>query len=554
MAITREITYFNSYVVRKVPESGPDKATWPSLPWNPTGYPTFPLLAGTASSDIDYAWFAEEARIRGGYNNTQTELGVRAFITENDDGVSILGNGIIYSGLYNSNTGFNETNVFSIGQNIEKQLDPRYGDIRKLYSSDTNIVIFQEDKVHQALIDKDALYTGDGNAAVTSQQLVLGQLVPYSGEYGISDNPESFAYKGYRLYFTDKNRGAVMRLSRDGLTEISEYGLRDFFRDNLSSLDNLFKQTNLLEFTVTSPIGGTAVTSFDLVGVRDTNVADLELGMQQQGVFYESNGLYITNISSIDTVNNTATIAVNKPVDTSGVGEPSFYFFKFVKDKVVGGYDNYLDKYVLSIQPANSSTYHTISFNDGNNGWTSFWDYKPEFIETLNNVYYTCHDGQLWQHYDELTSDRGSFYGTFVKSSIEFVFNPSTSTSKVFKTINYEGSNGWEVNSIIGDVDSVQANGSSYNDSSAFIYSYDEGLYVENGITYRAGFNKKENKYMCNIINNSTARPDEVIFGDQISGIKGYYVTVTMQNDDTTDAGGLKRLFAVSSEHVLSAN
>ena len=130
-------------------------------------------------------------------------MGVRAFITENDDDVSILGNGIIYSGLYNSNTGFNETNVFSIGQNIEKQLDPRYGDIRKLYSSDTNIVIFQEDKVHQALIDKDALYTGDGNAAVTSQQLVLGQLVPYSGEYGISDNPESFAYKGYRLYFTD---------------------------------------------------------------------------------------------------------------------------------------------------------------------------------------------------------------------------------------------------------------------------------------------------------------------------------------------------------------
>ena len=141
-----------------------------------------------------------------------------------------------------------------------------------------------------------------------------------------------------------------------------------------------------------------------------------------------------------------------------------------------------------------------------------------------------------------------------MKSSIEFVFNPNASTSKVFKTINYEGSNGWEVNSIIGDIDSVQANGSSYNDSSAFIYSYDEGSYVENGITYRAGFNKKENKYMCNIINNSTARPDEVIFGDQISGIKGYYVTVTMQNDDTTDTGGLKRLFAVSSEHVLSVN
>ena len=63
-----------------------------------------------------------------------------------------------------------------------------------------------------------------------------------------------------------------------------------------------------------------------------------------------------------------------------------------------------------------------------------------------------------------------------------------------------------------------------------------------------------ENKYVCNIINNSTVRPDEIIFGDQISGIKGYYTTVIIQNDGTTDAGGLKTLFAVSSNYVPSSN
>jgi len=41
---------------------------------------------------------------------------------------------------------------------------------------------------------------------------------------------------GYRKYFTDAEKGSVMRLSRDGLTEISNYGMYDFFRDNLTGI------------------------------------------------------------------------------------------------------------------------------------------------------------------------------------------------------------------------------------------------------------------------------------------------------------------------------
>ena len=91
------------------------------------------------------------------------------------------------------------------------------------------------------MIDKDAIYTADGNPALTATQLVIGQINQYSGEYGISDNPESFAFKGYRMYFSDKNRGAIMRLSRDGLTEISAYGMRDYFRDTLANISEQFQ-------------------------------------------------------------------------------------------------------------------------------------------------------------------------------------------------------------------------------------------------------------------------------------------------------------------------
>ena len=109
--------------------------------------------------------------------------------------------------------------------------------IQKLYAEDTNLIIFQEDKVSRALIDKDAIYSAEGNASITSTNLVIGQIIPYKGEYGISTDPFSFAIYGYRKYFTVRKRNCVLRLSLDGMTEISSYGMHDFFRDNLGAVN-----------------------------------------------------------------------------------------------------------------------------------------------------------------------------------------------------------------------------------------------------------------------------------------------------------------------------
>jgi len=84
------------------------------------------------------------------------------------------------------------------------------------------------------------------------------------------------------------------------------------------------------------------------------------------------------------------------------------------------------------------------------------------------------------------------------------------------------------------------------------IYSYDEGAYVEDNIQYRAGFDRKQNKYYA-VIPNNTPNPaaGEVIYGNSMMGIKGYFATVTMKTDNTTNRGGPKALFAVSSEFIM---
>ena len=64
-------------------------------------------------------------------------------------------------------------------------------------------------------------------------------------------------------------------------------------------------------------------------------------------------------------------------------------------------------------------------------------------------------------------------------------------------------------------------------------------------------FKVKENKYFANLINNTISQPGEVLWGQDASGIKGFFATVQMSVDNTL--GGKKELFAVSTNYVESS-
>jgi len=374
----------------------------------------------------------------------------------------------------NSRTGINQTNQFSVAEEITRSVDPISGSIQKLFAEDTNLLIFQERKVNNSLIDKDAIFTAEGAGLTTTGTMVIGQTTPISGEWGIATNPESFAKYGYMKYFVDANRGAVLRLAGGQITEISNYGMIDFFRDQLG-----------------------AVTS---------------------------------------------------------------------TGAVLGAYDLHNKVYTLSIQPTNrydNSSFKTLVYDETSKGWTSFFDYKPETMFSSRGNFFstksTNNTSLVFEHYSS-SVNRNNFYGVDNVSSIQFIFNPSPNIMKTFKTINYEGTNGWEVTAFLSDEtgsDAVGGNWINHVDTIVEgaganqyrkIYSYDEGAYQENGINYRAGFDRKQNKYMAVIPNNTTTpMPGEVVFGNSMTGIKAYYATVTMKTDATTDPGGLKELFAVGS-------
>jgi hypothetical protein len=201
-----------------------------------------------------------------------------------------------------------------------------------------------------------------------------------------------------------------------------------------------------------------------------------------------------------------------------------------------------------------------LSFDETVLGFPSFFSYQPDQILSLQSNYYTFKDGSLYKHYDPDVS-RNNFYGAQYDSSITLVFNPSPSLSKVFKTVSYEGSNGWEVPRFDANRSFELKDTITYlvpNQPKPIgvekgVLSYTDGAYVGDfGYTYYAGFDKKEGKYVANLVNVSPATQGEIVFGEAMTGVKGYIATVTIKSDSTSRTGPME-LFAISSNYVESS-
>jgi len=562
MATVIEVKYFNSFWLKTVNSEGPSPPVGPvfpnGYPYN-TGAKALPLLGGGTLSDfpglgsdatstsLNINWFIEESRIRGGYNNTQVDLGVRAYIVEDVTEQQNRINSLIYSGIYNSRTGVNNTNQFSVGQDIVKSLNPANGSIQKLFAENTNMTIFQESKVSSALINKDAIYSAEGAPVQTTSNLVIGQIQPYLGEYGISTNPESFAYFGYQKYFTDKDRGVVLRLSRDGITEISQYGMIDYFRDNLAALNDNYLWSVTCGPTTESTVGDDKSI--------DVNGADLNTVLIGMAVIVD--GEFVAFVTKVTPSPLGGVVLIDRPA-TITAGQ-NVLFQSTAPSKALGAYDVHNKNYVLSLQVGAQYTddtltiptnYSTVAFDELINGWVGFFSYKPSQMFNIKSDFYSLQFANIWKHYSSLVNVC-SFYGTETASNITFIFNRDPSINKVFQTVNYEGDNGWFVDSFTSDPTGYDFSSNTwrtYNDQTQGVLSYVDGTYTDGGITYHSGFNRKENKYYANLINTSTAQPGEVVFGEDISGIKGRFATVKFSVDASTDPGNTKELWSVGTK------
>ena len=558
MGAVIEVKYFNTFILKKTNHE--DKPIWNGSLGIPQTLGGYPAVDGGSTSVFN--WAIEESRIRGGYNNTTVDFGVKAYLVEPDPNSSIRISSLIYSGIFNSTTGINQTNVFSVGEDITKTADPSNGSIQKLHSQDTNIVLFQEGKVSRALIDKDAIYSAEGGGAVTASNLVIGVIQPYAGEYGISKNPESFANYGYRIYFADKNNNAMLRLSRDGITEISAYGMRDYFRDEMNRIDT----NSSLGFIR----GGFDVHNDQYVVSTQTNPIVIP------------NGAFKT-LSFDERINGWTSFYSYKPDQIFSIRNN---FYSIAKDPSVGyglfkHYDpsvnrgnfynvNYLSTVtaIFNPSPSTSKNFNTVSY-EGSNGWKvkSFISDSTGSEEFPLGVYDLKNDSSdiVRSYYEgEYVSISGN--GTTASASVSSVvslevgFKGPITVGALVSGLGVIGGT-----TVVSFVLATRVLTLSQNMSVAnkTLLSFNADILRADYNTLlgttrppysrtHVGFDRKENKYVANLVNNSTANQGEVIWGNSMSGIKGFYASVTFSTDTTTQLGGDKQLFSIESNFVLN--
>lgn len=174
----------------------------------------------------------ESNRIRDDFNAPTMEWSPRVFTPVENYKQETVYAGVTYSGTYNYDSPSNNLNQFNLSLGNFKQLDKSFGSVQKIKSRDTDLVVLQQDKVSKVLFGKNLLSDSAGGGSISSIPEVLGTQVAYEGQFGISNNPESFAQWGDDMYFTDSQRGAVLRLNNQGLFDISTQGMKSFFNHN----------------------------------------------------------------------------------------------------------------------------------------------------------------------------------------------------------------------------------------------------------------------------------------------------------------------------------
>ena len=442
----------------------------------------------------------ESNRIEDDFNAPIVGKGVKASsILENGYSEEQRGAGLIYSGIFNSTSGVNELNQFIAGLKITKDLNPIYGTIQKLHARDTDLVVLMEDKIFKVQADKDSLFNADGNSNVTSTNNVLGQSIPFVGEFGISKNPESFYSFGFRAYFTDKARGTVLRLSRDGLTEIADKGMSYYFQNELKNAT------------------GALIGSYD----EDASSYNIAIGSSHTS-FKEISDGWNTTLSYIPE----AGISLNNDYYTFKNGN-LYEHSNQVRSNFYGVQDSTTVTPIFNDAPTSIKNFKTLSY-EGTAGWTA-------------DVATNMQDGEVtsWKK-------KESLFFNFIKGKATTLSNIDTeefSVQGLGNVLTYNSTS--NIITINGEVnDSLQAGD--------IIYSLQPALRVIGTVQ---SVDRDSNSFRL-LTASPTPLPvagNFMLFAKDsevnTSGIIGYYAETKM----TTTSSSKQELFAVNSEVFISS-
>lgn len=141
-----------------------------------------------------------------------------------------------WSLAFQRNTNVNQTSRF-YPQNFD-ELIREFGAIKRMMFWDKTLTLFQERKCGRIAVYNRIISNADGSQQLitTSDIITQNNVQYYSGDFGVGNQPDSVVQSGFVYYFVDPIKGKQLRLSRDGLTDLSEtYKTMTWSTQNISN-------------------------------------------------------------------------------------------------------------------------------------------------------------------------------------------------------------------------------------------------------------------------------------------------------------------------------
>jgi hypothetical protein len=341
--------------------------------------------------------------------------------------------------------------------------------------------IIQERKAGWAPVGRNIIESTDGVQSLTLSRNVVGVANYYLGDYGINNNPESLAVDRGRVYFADIRAGKVVRISRDGISLISEAKMDAFFKENfrlittLSAIqkviggvdveaDEYIVSVNVLyNATITVSNSGVPTNTYN-AQVNDAGtrvIAELEFDDDNLFTFDTEIREFQVLCDEFDDSLN-AIVFLDKLVD----GQPAYvgeefigqsgtiygvatntsygFFIPILLDLATGEFyfTNDCGTYTGAIgTPTSQLNDFTAAYDVEENVWNTLYSYRPEAIISVDDALYTFKSGTMYLHSD--VYNRATYYGTAAGAVVEVISNQNPSMVKSYEAISLEGNSAW---------------------------------------------------------------------------------------------------------------
>ena len=370
-----------------------------------------------------------------------------AFYRQQDKEASVT-----YSDVYQPATSFNGLSTFDYNEGNWEDYSRIHGTIQKLFYRETDIVMIQEDATYKIPVQRDILLSANGEGTVGVSNKVLNPVVPFAGNYGISKNPESFVANGMVLYWTDIRRGAVLRLSGDGITPISDAKMHDYFRDREE------------DFRAYDPQYG---WSNNYGEIKSYMLGAGHEYFKIKGGFNSKHEEYIVQMDTIPIIRDDFEYE-SETWDVAGNWEGSGDVGLDADNLLVGG--------------------SVTAWRDKQKRWTSFYSHMAEYYCKINRQFVSWNDGFLYLH-DLDEENYNTFYGVTFYTRLDFPINDGPSTVKGFKSITLEANQ------------APEADSEGFEFEGVLNTSYDLTLVTDMTETFvdRHNFDQRENKQYAQI-------------------------------------------------------